>query len=238
MTASGFGNDPDWIVNMQPGEQVLWTGRPSRQPIVFSCGDIFSVPFFGMFFYLTSTELLGEIGTLEPEDGIMGLFVVVTGYMSFGKFIHNWWRRSRTRYALTDRRALIRTGPIRLRTHSFPLRTLASVDSQLRPDGSGTIIFTDHPGLAKKRSGSGTPIENVAGQGLDHFQFFKVPQAEYVMSLINHATAQPDLPTEPTELIEPTDGAIGAQWAPRPTAPRPAPPPSLRDIPPPPGFDR
>ncbi len=252
----GVEGGVDWVTDLQPGEQTLWAGRPSRRPIIFSCSDIFMVPFFGMFFYFTLTEALGSFETFEPEDAMLGLFVVITGYLSVGKFFDNWWRRYRTRYVLTNRRALIRTGPVRLRTHFYGLNPLEEVTYDISHDGSGTIVFTGHGGLVERRSrrrnGSSDdaiPIQNVAAQGLERFEFYRIPDAEYVQSLIEDSLdrmmpnrRQPLSPGDNSpeaplpDVTDDSSGQVSERWAPQPADRSQPARRSLREIPPPPGF--
>lgn len=100
---------------LTPGERVIWEGRPWRGPRL-EWRDLFLIPFSLMwcgliliFFVPFGPEPTEP--TVSANWIVIGLiFLGVAAYFLVGRFLHDIWIRSRTRYALTDRRVLIRRG--------------------------------------------------------------------------------------------------------------------------------
>ena len=70
-----------------------------------------------------------------------GVFVAVGIYMMVGRFFHDWWRRARTLYALTEERAIIAVGRS---TRVVPLAG-ATVELQSGRGEAGVIWFGTPP---------------------------------------------------------------------------------------------
>jgi hypothetical protein len=68
-------------------------------------------------------------------------FVAVGLYMVIGRFFIDAWARSRTFYALTNERALIRSGIFSNRTVALDLLVIPDIGLDVRNDGRGTITF-------------------------------------------------------------------------------------------------
>jgi hypothetical protein len=132
------------------GERIVWTGRP-QQGVMFTSRDVFLIPFsllwcaFVMFWEASVLSMgvarAGGIGLVFPLWG--GAFVLVGLYFVAGRFIHDAWIRSRIRYALTDRRALILRGD---RLTVVDLKRQGTIELK-GGDGRGTIVFGVEPGL-------------------------------------------------------------------------------------------
>ena len=101
-----------------PDETVQWTGRPNPG-VVFHREDLYMIPFsllWGGFaiFWLLGASGIWDAWTQRPkhEFGLFGIiwgtpFVIVGQYMIWGRFVYQRWKKQRTYYALTNRRALI-----------------------------------------------------------------------------------------------------------------------------------
>jgi len=69
-------------------------------------------------------------------------FVLIGQYMIWGRFVHNYWKKKRTYYGLTSRRALIVMNGFRDRTAtSACFERTSIIDKLVREDGSGSISF-------------------------------------------------------------------------------------------------
>lgn len=135
----------EFMSRLLPGERIVWTGRP-RQGLMLTARDGLLIPFsllWGGFAIFWETSALAipvraaeasPVGLIFPLWGVP--FVVVGLYMIVGRFFHDAWIRSRMRYALTDRRALILQGN---RLTALDLRRLAAVEFKGGP--RGTIVF-------------------------------------------------------------------------------------------------
>lgn len=136
-----------------PGERVHWTGSPNAS-VIFHREDLATVPFsllWGGFaiFWLLGASGIWDVFANKPNDTfhwfgiIWGTpFVLVGQYLIWGRFIHTAWKKRRTYYALTDRRALILYYAFRARNvESAYFSNLDRVEKRVRPDGIGSIAF-------------------------------------------------------------------------------------------------
>ena len=102
---------------------------------------------FVVFWLLAVSGIWGifrnSSGALEYFGLIWGSALVLIGqYMIWGRFIHLRWRKQRTVYALTNRRALIVESGFRNRKScSAFFAELSMLDKHVRPDGIGSISF-------------------------------------------------------------------------------------------------
>src|SRR3989442_217675 len=90
-----------------PGEQVLWSGRPDPRRLL-DATDVYVIPFsllwggFAIFWEILAIQagdLVGELWGIP--------FVLVALYLIAGRFLFMGWKRRRTTYAVTSRRAII-----------------------------------------------------------------------------------------------------------------------------------
>lgn len=120
-----------WQASLEPGETLLWQGRPDGRPIFLWSRVIEAVMALGFLFGAAICLFL--FGVLLPQVSALavlpGVLVFSLGAFFFGPWPHlaDARSRQRRRYALTDRRAVIaqadRKGQVRIR--SYPI-TLAS----------------------------------------------------------------------------------------------------------------
>lgn len=136
-----------------PGEKVEWTGRPNPS-VVFHKEDWFLVPFSLLWGGFAIFWLLGASGiwdswskssnnTFQYFGVIWGTpFVIVGQYFIWGRFLYARWRKNRTYYVLTNRRALIARNGLRGRSSSSAyFENLSVIDRWVRRDGIGSISF-------------------------------------------------------------------------------------------------
>lgn len=124
---------------LDPHERVLWWGRPQRG-LMLRKSDWVMVPFSLVW---CGIVVLGN--TVGSEKGasmlarLFFLFFLAFGlYMLIGRFFHDAWRRARTFYALTPRRALIAT---KKDFSSIELGALSQITLREARNGYGSIIF-------------------------------------------------------------------------------------------------
>jgi Bacterial PH domain len=133
---------------LEPGERVLWTGRP-RGGLRLRAQDAFMIPFsllWGGFAIFWETAALRTTARRSDPTAVFfplfGIpFVCVGLYIIFGRFFIDAWGRARTQYAVTSDRILIVRGLFSQQVKSLQLRTLTDVSFTQRSDGSGTITF-------------------------------------------------------------------------------------------------
>jgi hypothetical protein len=138
---------------LSPGETVQWSGQPNAR-VIFHGEDWGFVPFsllWGGFaiFWLLGASGIWDIWNNHPNKnfGWFGVvwgtpFVLVGQYMIWGRFVHEYWKKHRTYYALTTKRALIVVDGLRGRTASSAyFENTGIIEKSVRKDGIGRISF-------------------------------------------------------------------------------------------------
>jgi hypothetical protein len=140
--------------DLLPGERILWAGRPHSH-VIFQPSDALIVPLSLLW---AGFAIFWEWSVLHtPNAGVSGLFFALWGvpfvligvYLVVGRFVVQWMTKRRTYYAVTDRRALVRTGLTGRVLQLADLRRLPTVTKQVRRNGVGTLVF----GVEPKRGG-------------------------------------------------------------------------------------
>jgi hypothetical protein len=138
---------------LSPAETVKWSGRPNPA-VIFHLEDWAMIPFsllwggFAIFWLLGASGIWG-VWAHRPSPSFQWFgviwgtpFVLVGQYMIWGRFVYSRWKKRRTYYALTDRRALIiREGLGNRTTSSAYFESTVAVDKRVRSDGIGSISF-------------------------------------------------------------------------------------------------
>lgn len=189
---------PAWLPALSSGERLLWQGQASRQPVVLRMSDMLHLPagLVTLIIGLNLNSLLGGFGTLgdDPTPRPSMFTLVSVGFIVFGLFeligrhVINYVRRLRTSYALTTHRAFIHTGVVRSVTRERPLSPTNPPEFKIRGDGSsGTIIFAQPERRRWTGSGRrGRDLVEAVSAGLEGFQFYGVPDADRVRTLLAH----------------------------------------------------
>lgn len=136
-----------WSPYLDRGEKLLWEGAPATG-LRFRPSDIF-LTLFGVFwlgFSLFWTFMAGTMGAAAGGGfslfGLFGLpFVAVGIYLVGGRFFWDSYARSRTRYALTDRRAIIARSAAGRSLKSWPIDDETRLDYEPGPEA--TIWFAE-----------------------------------------------------------------------------------------------
>ena|SRR2546425_4352019 len=140
-----------------PGEQVLWSGRPDPRRLL-DATDVYVIPFsllwggFAIFWEILAIQagdLVGELWGIP--------FVLVALYLIAGRFLFRGWKRRRTTYAVTSRRAIIVSKGWNRDVTSIYLTSVLDIGRSVRPDGIGTIRFGSSSWLGNLRDRSGLP---------------------------------------------------------------------------------
>jgi hypothetical protein len=128
--------------HLQPGEKLLWSGRPP-QGLVLRAGDFLLIPFsllwtaFAAFFTVSAYE-----AGAPPIFWGVGLFFALVGlYLVVGRFWTDARMRARTFYGVTDQRVLIVGGRGGRRVTSLPLTSLPPLIARTRRSGRGVLQF-------------------------------------------------------------------------------------------------
>ena len=127
---------------LQPGEKLLWTGKPYHG-LIFRKPDIFLVPFSMLWI---SGIVSWEISVFNSDASffflLFGVPPILFGlYLMIGRFIYDSKKRTKTVYGLTNERALILSGLFTQSLRSINLKAAQEVWLKLKSDGRGTIMF-------------------------------------------------------------------------------------------------
>lgn len=135
-----------WAPYLDPGEALLWQGAPARgvrvrpSDLMVSAFGLFFAGFAIFWVYMASSiggDAPAGIGYVFPLFGLP--FVVVGLYLVFGRFLWRAYVRSRTRYALTTRRAIVAKDAFGRSLKSWPITDAGQVEYQ--PGAEATIFF-------------------------------------------------------------------------------------------------
>ncbi|MDH5451828.1 MAG: hypothetical protein OEY05_09325 [Paracoccaceae bacterium] len=144
----------DWEELLDPEEQLLWVGTPASgirfTPKAIGT-SVFGLFVFGFAIFWTvgaaTPFLQGLTGGMPQGAGwffiffpLFGLPFIAAGYyMVIGQYFRDARQRRHTRYALTNRRALITSWAGKRTLKSFPIGPTSVVDYQPGPEA--TIYF-------------------------------------------------------------------------------------------------
>jgi hypothetical protein len=175
---------------LDPGEQLLWIGRPTQGRRFGIVGIALSIlgtaaTFAGL--WITRRQVGQALRAEEYVDAVLiFLFGVSVSLLGLIPIVNLLWldsrRRDQTFYGLTDRRAILVRGLRHRRTRSLDLRSAINVTLNRHRDGTGTISFSPPPPLwrvlIQTRGSRVTP----ALPAFDHIQ-----DADEVLALIHSA---------------------------------------------------
>ncbi len=133
------------------GERLLWTGQPDPR-VIFERVDIFLVPFsllWGGFALVWEAGVLGLGVFGEGHRSAVPWFFVLWGipfvlvglYFIAGRFFYKAWRKRRTYYALTNKRALVLVEGRGRALRACFLSAVPTINKSVRSSGVGTITF-------------------------------------------------------------------------------------------------
>jgi hypothetical protein len=164
-------------VSLQPGEQLLWQGRP-RGGIWLLPSDALLIPFSLMW---GGFAIFWEVSVLSNQHArntvlfpIWGIpFVLVGLYLIVGRFFVRRWMLRNTRYAVTNRRAVAITPSFRggHRESAVWLRSYPQIDR--RGNSRSGTLFIGSTGLGPRSllADPGWPmVGSLGGGGVVFFQ--------------------------------------------------------------------
>ncbi|UTW56696.1 hypothetical protein [Kordiimonas sp. SCSIO 12610] len=156
-------NNLDTLLQMEISgrEKLLWSGRP-KQGLKFSAIDWFLIPFSILWLLAPIGMLIAGEENVQNNSGLPFLvipliFLCIGGYVLFGRFIHDAFRRKKTIYGLTDKRVIfISKSGIK----SVPINEAVEIHFKENRKSRSTIQFGASPSLF---SSSGNHPFNLLG---------------------------------------------------------------------------
>jgi len=162
----------NWEAYLDPDEKLIWQGAPATG-LRFS-GSGFILSFFGIFFLAFALFWTGIAASMGGDSGIEGIFplfgvpfVLIGLWLVAGHWFFDAYKRKRSRYALTNKRAIIARTVFNRRMESYPIERA----NQIRLI-SGTLD-TVHFAQKTYRTKNGTSVKNIG------FRFIQDGQAVY-----------------------------------------------------------
>jgi hypothetical protein len=191
--------------DLLPGESILWTGQPSPR-VIFHPSDWFAIPFSLMWGGFALFWIYGASGYGRNADqsvlthgaqhlslfALWGIpFVLIGQYMIWGRFFYTAWKKTRTFYAVTNKRVIVLNAQRNRKVTDAFLAGLSSVSLTTRSDDVGTIEFAPEP---ERVSNWYSNNRNRGGLQMDidltRLGFFDVPDAKSVYQMIQSQRAR------------------------------------------------
>ncbi len=180
-----------WAVYFDPDETLLWDGAPGRGiklELHMLGQSAFGLIFFGfaLFWIIMATNIVGAGGPAQlfPLFGLP--FLAIGAWFLFGHILWDAYLRSKTRYALSNKRAFIARQVFGRRLKSYPIDPDTELD--YRPGEPATIYFAKR--MVKRRVGARSGSSS--STGLSRYRmvpigFRYIPDGDKVYQLMRRA---------------------------------------------------
>lgn len=134
---------------LDPGEQLLWTGQPApgrfmAQGLGLSVFGLFFGG-FALFWIITASGIGGGMGGGFSLFGLFGIPFLLVGLGMLTAPIWMSRKAKGTVYAITDKRAIVFDQGWSMNVRSFGPDKFSDLERRQRPDGTGDIIFAREP---------------------------------------------------------------------------------------------
>ncbi len=171
-----FSSKNDLNPNLDPGEKLLWSGKPA-QGLLFRKMDIFFIPFsllWGGF------AIVWEFMAISMGAPIYFLlfgapFVIIGLYFILGRFVVDNYLRKHITYGVSDKRIIIKT---KQAIKSFGLEDIQTLELVEKSNGKGSIHFKPKEGVVSIQNSSRNSFHPSAGY------FELIENARYVYNQI------------------------------------------------------
>lgn len=179
---------------LESGERLLWTGKP-RQGLRLRGATLRNLPgsviwaIVAVFFAASMWRDGASVSSFAMAVALVGFAL----YTTVGRIALDAWLRSRTRYAVTDRRVLIIEGGAQPAIQSVDLTPTTPIGADLRDDGSGTLTFVGSQLAPVGRGGRRTRRRPPPA-------FDDIPDAQQAYAVIQQVMRTP----HPTDLMDGT----------------------------------
>ncbi len=177
-------------IKLLPDETIHWYGKPNAWAIL-AIGDRFLIPFsllcgiFAFYWEYTTFNLESQIISggpftyLYPITGIPVILVAL--YLMIGRFFYKFWLKTRTTYAVSNKRLMVITqGKVRKERFQF-LNHIKTILKMTDKNGAGSLTFGDL-GRGGLFTNAGIFLIDKDFQGI--VSFFDISDAEEVYQLV------------------------------------------------------
>jgi hypothetical protein len=129
-----------WAKYLDPDEKVIWEGAPSRQLFLFRSSDAVLIPFAA--FWALIALVIGAQGLASGSlfHAVFQLIFPIVGlYLLIGRFFWEAYKRRRTVYALTNKRAFNASRALGRSMRDMALTP--SVEMSWKGNAKGSLTF-------------------------------------------------------------------------------------------------
>lgn len=170
-----------FLDHLQRNERITWAGQP-QQGIVFQSKDWFLIPFSLIWCSISFTWIIFAAQS-SPFFALFGIpFVIIGLILLVGRFFIDSRTRSRTYYAITNERILIKVEGSKDSLTTVTISADTAVRLHLKngsPNDVGTIYFSDL--LAFLKDSNQPQLKSFSKST---YSFFRIPNASKVHRLI------------------------------------------------------
>jgi hypothetical protein len=178
-------------IKLLPNETIHWYGKPNPW-VIFAFGDSFLIPFsllcgaFAFYWEYTTFNLESQILSggpftyLYPITGIP--VVLVALYLIIGRFFYKFWKKTKTTYAVSNKRLMVITQTGTRKERFQFLNHIQTIKKYVGKNGSGSLAFGDL-GRGGAFTNAGIFLIDNDFQGI--VSFFDIPDAEAVYQLVD-----------------------------------------------------
>jgi hypothetical protein len=177
---------------LNQGEDLVWSGQPRPVRFMLQCLPIvlFGIPWtaFAIFWICGAAGFkIPDFSKGESFFPLFGIPFVLIGLGMLSSPLWAWRKAKKTVYTLTNQRAIIFQKSFSVTIESFGPDKLDDIVKNIRPDGSGDLIFERR--ISFSRSSKGGNRERIKKIG-----FFGISEVNHVEDLIaqikNHAPTE------------------------------------------------
>jgi hypothetical protein len=178
-------------IKLLSNETIHWYGKPNPW-VIFGPADRFLIPFsllcgvFAFYWEYTTFNLESQILNggpftyLYPITGIPVILVAL--YLIIGRFFYKFWLKTKTIYAVSNKRLIVITqGKSRKERFQF-LNHIKMIEKSVDKNGAGSLTFGDL-GRGGLFTNAGIFLIDKDFQGV--LSFFDLPDAEEVYQLVD-----------------------------------------------------
>lgn len=170
-----------FLDHLQRNERITWAGQ-AQQGIVFQAKDWFLIPFSLIWCSISFTWIIFAAQS-SPFFALFGIpFVIIGLILLIGRFFIDSRTRSRTYYAITNERILIKVEGSKDSLTTVTISEDTAVRLHLKngsPNDVGTIYFSDL--LAFLKDSNQPQLKSFSKST---YSFFRIPNASKVHRLI------------------------------------------------------
>ena len=139
---------------LTPDERIHWVGKPDPS-VIFASSDLFAIPFslmwggFAIFWEYNAISIPSKMHTGGNPGSYFGYIFPLWGipfvgmglYMIFGRFFYKAWKKTKTTYAVTNKRVIVVTQGFSQQVQAQFLDQIPQISKSTGSNGVGSLTF-------------------------------------------------------------------------------------------------